>query len=124
MEILLRLDVSELSRAVRRVERGAMEALDDAVERASELVAFTARADHPYTDRTGDLTKYTEALPTRRLRDQGAVEGGVIAGTPYASFVNRNPRFAFLEPALAQNEARIDQELDQILDAAMRDLGL
>lgn len=79
------------------------------VERTAETAASIARADHPYTDRTGALTASLEALPATA---QGSIaRGGVAAGTDYAEHVERRPGFAFLGPALDAAEAFAEEDL-------------
>ena len=82
------------------------DAIEDAVARAAEVIAHAARADHAYTDRSGDLTGSIEALPAVRTED--GARGGVVAGMDYASHVEAKG-FAFLEPAL-RSAARLEHE--------------
>jgi hypothetical protein len=93
------------------------DAIEDSVGRASEVIAHAARADHPYTDRSGDLTGSIEALPVVRTED--GARGGVLAGMTYASHVEAKG-YAFLDPAAQRSEGRIDQALDDALEAAVR----
>lgn len=93
------------------------DAIEDAVNRGAGVIAHAARADHPYTDRTGDLSGSIEALPAVRT-DDGA-RGGVLAGMDYASHVEAKG-YAFLEPAAQRSEGRLDEELDRALEDAIR----
>lgn len=105
----------DLSPFLDDVERAGLDALEDAVTRAGEVVAFAARADHPYTDRTGDLTGSIEGLPA--VRTANGAQGGVVAGMDYASYVEGRG-YAFLEPALMSQQGRIDHELADALSRA------
>lgn len=93
------------------------DAIEDAVNRAAGVIAFGARADHPYTDRTGDLSGSIEALPAVRTAE--GARGGVLAGMEYASHVEAKG-YAFLEPAARRSEGRIDHELNDALEQAVR----
>lgn len=107
----------------------ALDALDEAVLRgtvegvtaAAETVAHAARADHAYADRTGALTASIEALPAERT-ERGA-QGGVLAAEDYASRVEARG-FAFLGPAFERSRDRIDHDLEDALDRAVRRGGL
>lgn len=90
--------------------------LEAAVTRGAEIVAFAARAEHPYTDRTGRLTASIEALPAVATGD--LARGGVLAGMDYASFVEAS--HAYLAPAAQRVEGRVEHELDNILAAAIQ----
>lgn len=107
---------AELAADVERLDAAVMDGLEEAVRRASNVVASAARADHPYTDRTGTLTAMT--LPLDTVRAGATVRGGVSAGTDYAQYVDRS--HPFLEPALDAQRARIEQETDQVINAAVR----
>lgn len=93
-------------------------ALDDelptAMDNTAEAVAATARAEHPYTDRTGDLTASIQALPAQGSAMGGTLHGLVMAGTEYASFVekgtSRSAPYPYLEPAAAAMDPRLGQE--------------
>lgn len=108
-----KIDVSPFFDAL---EHAARDALVDAVDRAAEVVAFDARAEHPYTDRTGQLTESIEALPAHATV-MGA-EGGVIASMPYASYVEARG-FEFLSPAFQRSHDRIEHEMYDALERAV-----
>lgn len=99
------------------LDRAVDEAVVDAVARGAELIAQAARAEHPYTDRSGDLTASVAPLPAVPTADGAA--GGVVASMPYASFVEAKG-FAFLEPAARRSEGRLDDLLDRSLEDAVR----
>lgn len=114
----MRVRLSGGEAALDALDAAVGDAIVDAVARGAEVIAHAARADHPYQDRTGDLSASIEALPAVPTAD-GAV-GGVLAGEDYASFVEAKG-FAFLEPAARRSEARLEFELDRaLLDAVRR----
>ena len=91
-------------------------ALLASVHDAAETIATEARndhpyTDHPYTDRTDTLAESIEALPAV-ASGEGRVVGGVAAGAPYASFLERRQEFAFLQPAADRSEPRVEHDLD------------
>ncbi len=99
------------------LDRAVGDAIVDAVARGAELIAHAARAEHAYTDRTGDLTGSIAPLPTVPTAD--GAQGGVVASMPYASFVE-DKGFAFLEPAARRSDGRLGDLLDQSLEDAVR----
>lgn len=105
------MEFSGLDEAMGHVERAVDGAIEESVANAAEVITFAARADHPYTDRTEQLTQSIEALPA--VRSGELVHGGVIAGMPYAQYVERS--HPYLEPAAARSEARIDHDTEEIL---------
>ena len=92
------------------LDEALMEGVVEGITEAGDTVAVSARADHPYTDRTRLLTESTEGLPARR--DGDVVRGGTLAAAPYAGHLEARPEFAFLAPACARSEARIAHDLD------------
>lgn len=94
-----------------------------ALTRGAEAVAFTAKADHPYTDRTGNLTASIEALPAVGSLRDGTLAASVVAGMGYASFVEQGTAhsapYPYLEPALDANEGRIEEEAERGLAQAV-----
>lgn len=67
------------------------------IRRAARQAAAFAKAKHPYTDRTGNLTKSIQSVPT--------AEGAYLsARMPYGSFVEygtvRNKAYPYLRPAI------------------------
>lgn len=107
-------------------------ALDDelavAVARGAEVVAFAARADHPYTDRTGRLTSSIRAEAPHGRFTTDTLGTEVVAATPYASFVemgtSRARPYPYLGPAFASTGYRIEHHLHGALEAAVRRAGL
>lgn len=79
-----------------------------AVERCATQVAGYARAEHPYTDRTGALTASLEPLPATGSLLDGTLEGAVVAGREYASYIEegttRARPYPYLEPAARASE--------------------
>jgi len=114
---MLTFRLADAGRALDALEGSVLDAIEDAVNRAGDVVAHDARADHPYQDRTGDLTASIEALPAVRTAD--GARGGVLAGEDYASFVEARG-FAFLAPAAERSGGRVELELDRALEDAVR----
>lgn len=94
-----------------------------AVERQGERVAGAARADHPYQDRTGDLTTSLEGLPAMGSALDGTLQGGAAAGTEYASYVEegteRSRPYPYLAPAAELTEPAFEQDADAQLQTAI-----
>lgn len=106
----------QLAADVERLDAAVMDGVEECVRRASTTVAEQARENHPYTDRTGDLTASIQAQETVRAGD--TVRGGVEATTEYASYVGRS--HPYLEPAFQAQRSRIEGECDQVMAAAVR----
>ena len=96
--------------------------LDAALEQISRLTADEARANHPFTNRSGDLESSIRPLDSFGSALDGTLTGGVVADEDYASFVEANG-FAFLGPAFERVEASAERELDDALDSAARAAG-
>ena len=83
---------------------GFIAALTEAVEMTQANVSNFAKQNHPYIDRTGQLTNSIQ--PGRVLISKDDLTGEVLADKDYASFVelgtSRSRPFPFLYPALAQ----------------------
>lgn len=90
------------ARAVKNVIKSALNrGVLRALEKAGDKVARSARDDHPYTDRTGDLTASIYATnPTGEIP---AWETSVGGTTFYASYVEhgteRSKPYPYLDPA-------------------------
>jgi len=116
---MARTGFTGVAQALTGWEREVGEALGEVAEEHAARVAAEARASHPYTDRTGNLTASIEALPA-----QGSVRGGdltasVVAGEDYASYVDRG-RFAFLVPAAERVERELADAAERALAEAVR----
>lgn len=95
------------------------EGLERALREIGAVVVHSAKADHPYRDQTGRLTRSTRAYAPvgRFLGDTLAVE--VVANTPYATQVARHYGEDWLEAALTQNDGRVEHELERALARAI-----
>lgn len=100
------------------------EQLEACVRESAKDIAFAARADHPYTDRTKHLTHSTRAYAPQGRFTRGTLRAEVIATAEYASYLENRPEFAFLEPALTRSEGQIEHRLHDALEAAVRRAGL
>lgn len=105
--------------AIRDLEREVNASLPPVVERAAQDIALRAKSMHPYTDRTGNLTRSIEPLPAVSAPD-GMVRGGVVAGEEYASYVEA-AGYEFMEPAAREVEPTMEVDAARTLaDAAAR----
>ena len=92
------------------LEAALLDGVEAGVRRAAETIAFAAKADHPYTDRTTTLTNSIEAVEPTRAGSE--VRGAVVAEAPYASYLEARAEYAFLAPVAAREEARIEHDMD------------
>lgn len=121
--ILWALDAAGLVDSLRALPDHLDDAVAAAVRRSAEAVAYTARTDHPYTNRTHALETATYEDRVSGDFSSDTLHCAVIAGMPYASCVEGRG-YAFLEPALRANEARIEQEFSDAVEAAVARSGL
>ena len=112
--------ITGLANVLREIEREINGALEATVEQHVERVAAEARANHPYTDRTNALTASIEALPASGSAIDGTLRGFVVAGAEHAEYLERNPRFAFLEPAARRLEADLERAASASIERATR----
>ncbi|MFO0610794.1 MAG: HK97 gp10 family phage protein [Polyangiales bacterium] len=108
--------------------RGLGAALDDELERAAregaKVVAFAAKADHPYTDRSETLTRSIRAYAPRGSFLRDTLDVDIIARAAYAKYLERRRAWAFLGPALERSQGRLEHLLYDALEAAVRRSGL
>lgn len=82
------LDATDLNRAVANAILGLDAGVEGGLREAAELVEQSAKAEHGYTDRSGDLTRSIEAQPVTGAfyaHNQGA---DVSADAGHAKFVH------------------------------------
>lgn len=108
-----------VSGALSAWEREIASALEEVVEEQASRIATEARASHPYTDRTGNLTASIEALPAQGSARGGDLRAAVVAGEEYASYVDQG-RFAFLLPAAERVEGDLVDAAERALAEAVR----
>jgi hypothetical protein len=120
VRVTVHLDVVPIADTARRLLDALDDELEAAVRRSTSAVAFAARADHPYTDRTHNLTRSTRDYAPRGRASEGTLRGEVGAYMEYASFVEGKPRFAFLDPAFERSRDHFDQYRNDALEAAVR----
>lgn len=112
----------ELERELTTFERRTIDGIEAAVARAGEIVADEARASHPYTDRSYELTESIRGLDPVSTGDKAL--GGVIADAAHARYVDEGTeRMAarpFLAPALERARPRVDAEAARVMDLALR----
>lgn len=107
--------------ALADLEEAVEEAVRGAVREHAERVAASAKSDHPYTDRTGDLTASIRAYAPRALGT--VIRSEVVADTPYADYVERRRPFAYLGPASDRMEPYFELDTEARLTAAARAAG-
>lgn len=122
------LDLGAWRTALGALPAALDDALEDAVREAGDLVVVHAKADHPYQDRTGRLTRSIRAYAPRGRFTRGTLRGEVVATAPYASYLEDGTTkirgFAYLAPAATRMDGRMAQALEDALEAAVRRAGL
>lgn len=117
--------LSGIEEALQELEDETLAGLPGVVEQWAQGVAQYARAEHPYTDRTGNLTASIEALPARYVGEH--VEGGVVAGMDYASYVNegtsRARAYPYMDPAARATEPYVEEIAERGLRTATTAAG-
>lgn len=83
-----------------------VEKLVRAVEVTQALISNFAKQNHPYKDRTGQLTNSIQ--PSEVTVTETMVEGAILADKDYASYVelgtSKSHPYPFLFPALASQQ--------------------
>jgi hypothetical protein len=110
------LDVEPLIGAI-------LASVDDAVAEGvldgARVVAEQAAAVHPYTNRTGNLQRRTQAGRVVGRASRGLVRVDVLGDTRYGSFVeegtSRNRAYPYLAPAWIAREADFARIVDEAL---------
>lgn len=100
-------------------------AVDEEAARAmheiDQRIADSARAKHPFANRTGDLQRsIVPGLVTGSLSG-GDLRGVVLGDMPYGIFVDTrwNGRFAFLQPAWDREESNANKDMEQAFQRAL-----
>ncbi len=110
------LDVEPLIGAI-------LASVDDAVAEGAldgaRIVAEQAAAVHPYTNRTGNLQRRTQAGRVVGRASRGLVRVDVLGDTRYGSFVeegtSRNRAYPYLAPAWLVRESDFARIVDEAL---------
>ncbi len=96
----------DLERELAEMQRSAERALTPALVDAAGLIADEARAEHPYTDRSGELTASIVAGEVHEQAEGATVT--LVAEAEHASYVNegteRMEARPFLRPAFERRE--------------------
>ena len=96
-----------------KVQGELLDALVVAVEISQAGVSNFAKANHPYVDRTGQLTNSIQPGAVVVAKDN--ITGEIIADKAYASWVelgtSRSRPFPFLYPALAQEAQKFSNRV-------------
>ena len=86
---------------------------------ATRTVADEAAARHPYTNRTGNLQRRTQAGRVVGRASRGLVRVDVLGDTRYGSFVeegtSRNRAYPYLAPAWLARESDFARIVDEAL---------
>lgn len=108
---------SGLAEALRELRQGVERATRATLEAHADRIAGIARADHPYQDRTGRLTRSLKRGRATGHALDGSLSVYVGAWTEYASFVEygtvRARPYPYLEPAAVEAEPYLTLEADQ-----------
>lgn len=91
--------------------------------RAAQSVADEAAANHAYHNRTGALQAGTQAGEVRGEASSGEIVVEVVGDTEYGEYVESNPDFAFLAPAVERADTRMQDEIDAALERAAQRAG-
>lgn len=108
---------------LRRLRAAVDDELEAALRGVGEVVVSAAKADHPYQDRTRDLTRTTRAYAPRGRFSQGSLRVEVVATQPYASHVMRR-KGDWLEAAYNRQRGRIENDVENALRRAVDKAGL
>lgn len=112
---------------VREWVRGFRDTLEAAVAEgltlAAGYLAEDARANHRFTNRTGELEASIAGTEARGSFWRGTMHADVRADAPYAGFVEervtQNGRWAYLAPAWERGAATAAAFVSSALDAAV-----
>lgn len=114
---------TDLDAAVPRL----LDAVDDALERAArstvEGIAYSARAMHPWQNRTGTLEASIAGEAPTGKASEGTLQARAVASAPYGSFLERQPTWAFLEPAWRALEGQVEETFERALGGAAQAAG-
>lgn len=123
MRLALDVDFGPLVAGLVRLEDQLDDELREAMREVGEVVASAAKADHPYQDRTGRLTRTTRAYAPRGRFGAGTLAVEVVATQEYASHVARR-RGDWLEAAYRRSAPRVEHEVERALARAVDASGL
>jgi len=92
--------VEQIVLNLKNFDRRKTERVEIAVQQTQSLVVAYAKGNHPYTDRTSNLTK--SIAPGRVTVGRNSINGEVVANMEYAAYVERRwgGRYAYLWPAM------------------------
>ena len=101
--------VNQILINLKNFDRRKTERVRIAVSQTQSLIAAYARGNHPYTDRTSNLTKSIQ--PGRITETSNSINGEVNANMEYAKYVEERwgQRYAYLGPALLANQREFNR---------------
>lgn len=112
---------SNIERVLAEMQAAAERAVPDAMLAAAETVADEARANHPYIDRSHDLTDMT--VPGAVTEHGNGVTAEVVGDTEYGGFVEEGTtRMAarpFLLPAYERREDEVARQVGEDIARAV-----
>lgn len=127
MDLDFEINLGPLRESLRALPDALDDTLESAVRVSAQLVAERSRAEHPYTDRTGALTRRTRAHAPRGRFTRGDLRGEIVADTLYASYVERGTSrsrpYPYLGPALEFCRPEIEHRIDNAVEIALRRAG-
>lgn len=116
-------DPAPLIAGVHKLREALDDELEGALDGAARMLASEAKAEHPYQDQTGTLTRRTKAYRPHGRFSRGDLTAEVVADTGYATYVMRR-RGDWLVATYQRNEGRVQLDLEHALDRAVRASGL
>jgi len=114
--------MAELKRNLASFKRQAGDVIEKAVFNGCVMIQNEAKSNHPYTDRTGNLTNSIQAMKPKSRGSK--IIGETVAGMEYATAVElgvksgdkgtRRP-YPFMFPALEKISPRINREIKDLI---------
>lgn len=116
----LRVEIKGMDKLVRNLSRfsdAALKGIVTASEMSQAMIVNDARSDHPYTDRTGNLTNSIQ--PGEIIVTDKDVTAYVEARMQYATFVefgtSRAVAYPFLTPAMLRQASNFRKNVARAL---------
>jgi hypothetical protein len=126
-------DISAIDRAFDVLEEEIEDGLRASFREASKRTAETAKANHPWQSRSGDMEGAIKPIePTGRAL-AGTLQAGVVIAVPYASYLEGHDEYGpgigngawqSLNPAFATIEPSWERDSQGALDHAADRAGL
>ncbi len=117
------IDIATVTASMEHLEHSLDDEMRVALDECAKVVADEAAQHHNYENQTQSLQDNTRPMPTEGSFMNGTLASGVIADTPYAVYVNDNPRFVFLRPAYDRMLPRLSAIVQAAANRAARKAG-